>query len=726
MEAIAAAGALPGLASALIQLGTATFQFYQQLHGLYKAIKYGENDLNTAIKRLDQHGDFIKELRFNFRRISNTSVSGGTRDLFERYIVESEVEVEEFRSLLNRVGKHHFKNKSWQAVETGSRLRFNERSIQKYCDLLDKQMQRFLFLQSSIQSMRVESTLSEVMETLVKQGTAVVTFYNEQSSLRQMDREPHSRLGAGLDETRPSLRGVGKSSRASSLLQEDIIPNDWHIRQVKSYSTLCGTVSVTKFSDSTASEGKKHQFAYRSTSIYRLAMRDHYHILKRHPRLISTMNLAFKPVPLLILEACGYPIPFNYAITLGHDKIFVTMAQLVPTSYAIDNIWSSRSSVSYLGHLIAMGDSAEKIKEILELGLIDLADEQCMFDRWLLGLFAPFRPEIASLLEQYLKSYKTIAFHHSFSVEYIREEFKQPPRESNMNQRQDLLRFICFYGNAAIIQQLDVAALTAIEIAGMQIFAAQGSDRELFDILMSTTGWEIHSLIHEVMELVWWNEISVGLLLQNLHLYDILCLLAQSSAFKLLLDTSSLKMLHPLSHTFGEPPVFPYPSVDGYSALMLALHCGMKPAVQILVDAGASILEPMCCGKSALSVARENTRAQHPRQWAESCDLTGKLFIPSRLRQEREAMWVLETTDRDMLEILLKALRDRGELEGEMLDDAPTPSKRGIFTSKVRHFIGWLFKPYVFDANAFRENCIYTLLWFKILDGGCRFQGDTQ
>ncbi len=60
MEAIAAAGALPGLASATIQLGTATFQFYQQLHSLYKAIKHGENDLSTAVRRLDQHGDFIK------------------------------------------------------------------------------------------------------------------------------------------------------------------------------------------------------------------------------------------------------------------------------------------------------------------------------------------------------------------------------------------------------------------------------------------------------------------------------------------------------------------------------------------------------------------------------------------------------------------------------------------------------------------------------------------
>lgn len=60
MEAIAAAGALPGLASATIQLGTATFQFYQQIHSLYKAIKYGEKDLGTAIRKLDQHGDFIK------------------------------------------------------------------------------------------------------------------------------------------------------------------------------------------------------------------------------------------------------------------------------------------------------------------------------------------------------------------------------------------------------------------------------------------------------------------------------------------------------------------------------------------------------------------------------------------------------------------------------------------------------------------------------------------
>lgn len=91
------------------------------------------------------------ELRFNVERIHNGSISASTRDLFERYIVDSEAEVEEFRRLLDRVGKHHFRSKPWQAVETGSRLRFHERSIEKYCDILDKQMQRFLFLQSSIQ-----------------------------------------------------------------------------------------------------------------------------------------------------------------------------------------------------------------------------------------------------------------------------------------------------------------------------------------------------------------------------------------------------------------------------------------------------------------------------------------------------------------------------------------------------------------------------------------------
>ncbi|TGJ84527.1 hypothetical protein E0Z10_g4236 [Xylaria hypoxylon] len=353
-----------------------------------------------------------------------------------------------------------------------------------------------------------------------------------------------------------------------------------------------------------------------------------------------------------------------------------------------------------------------------------------MFDRWLLGLFAPFMPEIASLLEQYLKSYVTIASRNAFNIEYIREEFKQPPCESNRRQRQDLLRFICFHGNAAIIQQLDIAALTTMEIEGMQLFAAQSLDQELFDVLMScrsstlhlhllphtelmrdrltsepefvgsfvrfleacseeplsailsgitldlllmpdshplpdhirnlvagqiqsyetylqATGWEIHSLIYEVM----------------------------SSAFKPLLNTSSPKALPPLSHTLGEPPVFPYPSVDGYSALMLALHCGMKPAVQILVDAGASILKPMCCGKSALSVARENTRAQHPRQWAASCDSTGKPVVSVHVRRRHGFMSILESTDMEMLEILLKALRDRGELEEGELDGLPMPSK---------------------------------------------------
>ncbi|KAJ2988707.1 hypothetical protein NUW58_g3838 [Xylaria curta] len=262
MEAIAAAGALPGLASATIQLGTATFQFYQQLHSLYKAIKHGENDLNTAARRLDQHGDFIKELRFNFERISDPGVSASTRDLFERYITDSEAEVEEFKNLLDKVGKKHFKRKTLQAVETGSRLRFHERSIQKYCDLLDKQMQRFLFLQSAAQSMRVESTLAEVMETLVEQGVKAVAFYDEQSSSRTNNEEPHSPSGTCSNNTRLSLRGVGRSShnyRTTPCFQQDLIPDHSSFLRRKVYPTLCGTVTVGTYSNLTRFDDKDCQ-----------------------------------------------------------------------------------------------------------------------------------------------------------------------------------------------------------------------------------------------------------------------------------------------------------------------------------------------------------------------------------------------------------------------------------------------------------------------------------
>ncbi|KAI1737714.1 hypothetical protein F4680DRAFT_427677 [Xylaria scruposa] len=959
MEAIAAAGALPGLASATIQLGTATFQFYQQLHSLYKAIKHGENDLKTAVKRLDQHRDFIKELRFNFERVSGPDVLASTRDLFESYITDSEAEVEEFRNLLSRVGKQHFKQKSLQAVEIGSRLRFHDRSIQKYCDLLDKQMQRFLFLQSSAQSMRIESTLSEVMGTLANQGAKAAAFYDGHSP-KEISKELDSQSGTRSNNMRP-LREVPSQ-------QVDGIPNNWSIAQLKQYSTLCGTVTVTKLSGSSTS-----QFAYKIRvepyswvsrtlvewrcminsmhtaptlmlsvttsimckdpdvidalglvitctrpsryryypiwndylchpkipnpskvralldagrllkehvvvgpgscswtdvltacftclacydhtlktsedvccslwdpaellrhyrgfsdvielllsrgfeptlsswqSIYYQAMQYFWRVSRTRPGFVFTMNQKYKSISTLILNACGYSIPINVLATY-QEQFYLCLERLrdagaTPYSgYYISGTSVDRSS--HLGHLIAIQCPADMIRrETPDLNVLDLADEQHMLDRWLLGLFAPHRPEIALLLQQYLESYKATAAHEHFEVEYIREEFKHSICGSFPGLRADLLNFICLHGNATILQQLDINALSQSEIYSALTTASQNSSQEIFDILAShiqsmpdflllhtkmmrerlttdpdfprnfvaslrthgdlellsglfhdsysgcllfatdsyplpaymrnfivslvqsyeahpTTGYAVHSLIFRAMTHHWSYSKSAEHLLENVHLYYLLDKVVRSPAFKSLLDSSPKGIDHmefSIDHMEFSQDVFMYPSVVGYSPLMLALHCGMRPAVQILVDAGASISTLSNCGKSPLSVAYEYNQAQHPRQWMAKYDQSsfdgteGQWRRPTR---DPESMWVSESTDKEMLKILLKALRDRGEVVEEGLDELPVRSKWEIFREKTRCFAQWLFKPsYTFDADTFRENSIYAILvstlWF--------------
>ncbi|KAI0809895.1 hypothetical protein GGR55DRAFT_689134 [Xylaria sp. FL0064] len=949
MEAIAAAGALPGLASATIQLGTATFHFYQQLHSLYKAIKHGENDLSAAVRKLDQHGDFIKELRFNFERTSDAGVSASTRDLFQRSIADSEAEVEDCKRLLDRVGKHRFKRKARQAVETGSRLRFHEQNIQKYCDLLDKQMQRFLFLQSSVQSIRVESTLSEVMETLIKQGAKAIAFYEEQSSLREDDTESNSRLHIGSKKTKISSRETDRGDHITSNSSQDVTPRNWIIGTAKRYHTLCGVVKVTTFFNSTISKDKDPQVAYKlwfepyswisrrlvewryqvssarrgstltlsmTTSIvcndpdildalglvappksyplprvviralslqkvralldtgwllkdhvlclegldpkdiitvylesyshtirhmhpehydpstadfqsgssdlsqlyleyytvtqllfsygfkphlsswqyiYDLAIRDHYHNQSSIRRFNSALNLDSKSIPLMILEAYGHSIPVNFSATFDEQldipQSSLSLAgEVIMTYYTFS---SPHASLSHLAHLITVKDSAQRIKEILELDPLDLADEQYMFDRWLLGLFAPFRSDIASLVQKYLKPYRTSTSYNYFDVAYIREEFKQPPCRTNRDQRRDFLDFVCFYGSKAIIQQLDIAALTMSDTLGMHHFAALSSNEELFDFLMTyrstivyllphtqlvrnkltsnpefqgkfirfvetsgqeplsaiiskatletllfpnsyplpehiqnlilgqvrryetqrlVTRWEIHSLMYRGMKRHWECGLPAKHLLQDLHFYDILRLLAQSPVFKSSLDTTGSKPIGPILHILNKSVVYPHPSVEGYSALMLALHCGMKPAVQILADAGASILKPMSCGKSALSVARENVRAQHPRQWtvSRSPDSGTVVTGPYHILEDRR---ISKDTDMEMLDILLKALRDRGDVEREAPGDLPTLSRWNIFRSKAYHLTKWLFTPSRnFDADTLRENSIYAIL----------------
>ncbi|KAI0861291.1 hypothetical protein F4860DRAFT_503401 [Xylaria cubensis] len=922
MEAIAAAGALPGLASATIQLGTATFQFYQQLHSLHRAIKNGENDLNTAIRRLDQHGDFIKELRFNFERISGPGVSASTRDLFQRYIADSETEVGEFRNLLNRVGKRHFKRKSLQAVETGSRLRFYEHNIQKYCDLLDKQMQRFLFLQSSIQSMRMESTLSEVMHTLVKQGAKAVAFYDEHSS-RQISKELHLQSGARSNEIQVR---AGKSSYTAPSLRRNIIPSNWTMYRYKRYHALCGMITVTELFDPKKSDVEDRQFAYiilfepygwisrrlvewrcligsahrtpmlmlsvttsiicedpdvidalglvictglsryssywgcyfrhpkipnlskvralldtgrllkehvlygpRSwsrtdfeytsgtagdiccsswssaellryyrefcdvtellpsrgfeptlsswQSIYHQAVKYRWRVSQDRPALISTMDQTCKSIFTLILNACGYSIPVNVLATSEEQlriqpQLFVDVGATPDYAYIVEDI--SYAGFSHLGHLIARQLPAEIIRrDIPDLNVLDLTDEQHILDRWFLGLFAPCRPEIASLLQQYLKSYKTTTAHKRFEVEYIREEFRQWTSGQNASQRKDLLEFICFHGNATILQQLDITVLTQSEMVSMLYCASQISAHDIFDILIShmqltpeipllhtkimrerlavdevflrnfvaslkthgeldllseffrnsfrssplsgsplfatvssqlpvymrnfivglvqryrtqptATECVIHSLIYYAMIHHWLFSESAEYLLQDLHLYWLLDLVTRSSAVKSSLDISSHKDVDRVPFVAQGTDIYLCPSVNGYSPLMLALHCRMSPAVRILVDAGASILTPSICGKSPLSVAYENN----------------------------ETMWVSENTDKEMLEILLKALRNRDEAVEEGIE---IPMQ--IFEEKTCCFARWLFKPsYTFDSKTFRENSIYTILvstlWF--------------
>ena len=481
-----------------------------------------------------------------------------------------------------------------------------------------------------------------------------------------------------------------------------------------------------------------------------------------------------KPIPLLILETCGYSIPIDYRVTVRDQQCIevpVLASSGVLEKQGYTYVHGNDVSVSRLAHLATLQGSATLIRKILDLDPLDLTDNQHMFDRWFLSLVAPFNPEIASLLKEYFNSYQTVAARRPFQIDHLREEFQQPPNESNKMQRLYFLIFICSYGRAEIVQQLDIAALTEDELGFMLLHASQGSNPELFDLLMSyssnylradlihtplvrgklasdptfldtfykslycrpgslqntlfddghtvsalllpisqplpeyvrclvlgevrrfgtslsATGEEIVSLIYNGIVQYWQSKAPAAHLLQDLYFYDILRLLVRSPACEPYLDKSSSKHLRPLIYVTNKSngyKVFPYPSVEGYSALMLALHCGMKPAVQILVDAGVSISKLMCCGKSALSLAHENIQSQHPRRWVVCYDATSGATIPVPFRVMTPEMDVSEDTDKDMLEILLKALRDRGEAESRGSNELPMPSRWSMAL-----FISWL------------------------------------
>ncbi|KAI5921098.1 hypothetical protein F4810DRAFT_712917 [Camillea tinctor] len=174
-----------GFTSALVQLGSATFHFYQQLRSLQKTIKHSKEDITTASRRLCQHEEFIQELKSNFETIPCDHLAPDLYALFQQCLVDSEREVQQFRSLLENIGKHRFKSRPLQALETGTRLYLNEDSIQKYCRLLDSQMTRFLYFQTSAQNSQMSAAYSDIGERLTQQGDKALTFYATSESLMQ-------------------------------------------------------------------------------------------------------------------------------------------------------------------------------------------------------------------------------------------------------------------------------------------------------------------------------------------------------------------------------------------------------------------------------------------------------------------------------------------------------------------------------------------------------------
>ncbi|KAI1496090.1 hypothetical protein F5X99DRAFT_414432 [Biscogniauxia marginata] len=262
MEAVAAVGAVPGLASAFVQLGTFTFHFYQQLRSLQKAIKQSKEDITTSTRRLCQHEEFTK---FNFETIPDGQLSPNLQTLFRQCLADSQDEFIQFRALLEHIGKHRFKSKSLQAIDTGTRLHLNEDSIQKYCHLLDAQMTRFLYFQTSVQSSQISASYSVVEGRLTQQGDKAEAFYaSSESTMQRMETAILSQLQAISGDLRashghrPSLeRGIispvsqprtnARSKVARSFCPQELLSYKGDTMFVKRYQALCGSVIVTAY-----------------------------------------------------------------------------------------------------------------------------------------------------------------------------------------------------------------------------------------------------------------------------------------------------------------------------------------------------------------------------------------------------------------------------------------------------------------------------------------------
>lgn len=183
---------------------------------------------------------------------------------------------------------------------------------------------------------------------------------------------------------------------------------------------------------------------------------------------------------------------------------------------------------------------------------------------------------------------------------------------------------------------------------------------------------DIHALIHCATRrlLPVYQSFPGRQAIQNpCHLYRILRKLVHSPAFRIGINHSD-------HHDLGDDDagkVFSAP-MAWYSPLMLALNSGMKPAVEILVEAGADITARTTSGRSPLDIARRNVEGEHPRVWW-TCR-SGEKFRPVREcdsegRQDRR---VPASTDEEMLQILLDAIKKKG---GPVMDaESHAPKKQ--------------------------------------------------
>ncbi|KAI1077631.1 hypothetical protein F5B20DRAFT_257327 [Whalleya microplaca] len=245
------------------------------------------------------------------------------------------------------------------------------------------------------------------------------------------------------------------------------------------------------------------------------------------------------------------------------------------------------------------------------------------------------------------------------------------------------------------------------------------------------SGREIYGIVRGAMRFHWDRSRSAHEVTRSKHLYQVLRRIATLPAFRCALDYLGGGEYYdgvPLTrgrtnHSMYE--VHPNPSVNGCTPLMVALHCGMSPVVQILVDAGASILLRSLNGKSPLQLAYENVQAVHPRPWAAAFDRKDGVIISGlmpysgdRLKGPAEKLWVSESMDKAMLEILLTALRDRGEdvNEAELVMEPLTDTAWMRMKTRTKSILAWLMRPsYHFDIDEFRQKSAYvamiTTLW---------------